>query len=223
MTAGAPAVLGAAGFTSSGVAGGSLAAAAQVLSCFSTQLLLNVHWQSALYAGATPAGGWFATCTSAAMGGAMGAAAVAAVAATAGVAVAAGAGYGIYRLVKNKTKGGGKCPWCGRGPTGSDGDIPPSEKGRPKASPAKIVEKKDGLKKSGGGVAVGDYFLRTEEEMVEFALKRSLEESLSLVSPSDGVERNNPQDADRSNLLLDDFDCPVCAEVNIFQLPCCAF
>ena len=32
MTAGAPAVLGAAGFTSSGVAGGSLAAAAQVLS-----------------------------------------------------------------------------------------------------------------------------------------------------------------------------------------------
>ena len=32
MTAGAPAVLGAAGFTSSGVAGGSLAASAQVFS-----------------------------------------------------------------------------------------------------------------------------------------------------------------------------------------------
>jgi len=196
VTAGAPAVLGAAGFTSSGVAGGSLAASAQ----------------AALYAGATPAGGWFATCTSAAMGGAMGAAAVAAVAATAGVAVAAGAGYGIYRLVKNKTEAGGRCPWCSNGP-GSGNDIPPSEKGRPVASPAKTVEKKDGRKKSGGGVAVGDFFLRTEEEMVEFALKRSLEESLSVVSPSDGVEGHNPQVGDRGTLLLDEFDCPVCAEV----------
>ena len=66
--------------------------------------------QSALYAGATPAGGWFATCTSAAMGGAMGAAAVAT---TAGVALAAGAGYGIYRLVEKKRDAHAKCPWCG--------------------------------------------------------------------------------------------------------------
>ena len=150
----------------------------------------------------------------------MGAAAVAAVAATAGVAVAAGAGYGIYRLVKKKTEAGGRCPWCGKGP-GSAGDIPPSEKGRPVASPAKTVEKKDGRKekKSGGGVAVGDFFLRTEEEMVEFALKRSLEESLSVVSPSDGVEGHSPQVRDRGTLLLDEFDCPVCAEVIIFLLP----
>ena len=150
----------------------------------------------------------------------MGAAAVAAVAATAGVAVAAGAGYGIYRLVKNKTEAGGRCPWCGKGP-GSGNDIPPSEKGRPVASPAKTVEKKDGRKKSGGGVAVGDFFLRTEEEMVEFALKRSLEESLSVVSPSDGVEGHSPQVRDRGTLLLDEFDCPVCAEVIIFLLPYC--
>ena len=87
------------------------------------------------------------------------------------------------------------------------------------ASPAKTVEKKDGRKKSGGGVAVGDFFLRTEEEMVEFALKRSLEESLSVVSPSDGVEGHNPQVGDRGTLLLDEFDCPVCAEVIIFLLP----
>ena len=66
-----------------------------------------------MYAGATPAGGWFATCTSAAMGGAMGAAAVATVAATAGVALAAGAGYGIYRLVEKKRDAHAKCPWCG--------------------------------------------------------------------------------------------------------------
>lgn len=95
VAAGAPAALGAAGFTSSGVAGGSFAA----------------FLQGSLYAGATPAGGWFATCTSAAMGGAMGAAAVTAVAATSGVAVAAGAGYGIYRYVKKKNSTG-KCPWC---------------------------------------------------------------------------------------------------------------
>ena len=61
--------------------------------------------------GATPAGGWFATCTSAAMGGAMGAAAVSAVAATGGVAAAAGAAYGIYKMVKGR-KIDGICPWC---------------------------------------------------------------------------------------------------------------
>jgi len=202
VTAGAPAVLGAAGFTSSGVASGSLAAAAQ----------------SALYAGATPAGGWFATCTSAAMGGAMGAAAVAAVAATAGVAVAAGAGYGIYRLVKNKSEAGGRCPWCcssgtavKKGNMSGGSDIPAdSYKGQPVASPAKTAETK---KKSGSGVAVGDYFLRTEEEMVEFALKLSLEESAPLVRPSDGVEGNNSQVNDRGNLLLEEFNCPICAEV----------
>jgi len=199
VTAGAPAVLSAAGFTSSGVAGGSLAAAAQ----------------SALYAGATPAGGWFATCTSAAMGGAMGAAAVAAVAATTGVAVAAGAGYGIYRLVKNKTKDRAKCPWCGKGPRKDSED---SEKGRPvQASPAKPVEKKEGWKRSSSsGVAVGDFFLRTEEEMVEFALKRSLEEQLCsrpAGSPSDGAEQNNPQAGNRDTLQFDEFDCPICAEV----------
>ena len=77
--------------------------------------------QSALYAGATPAGGWFATCTSAAMGGAMGAAAVATVAATAGVALAAGAGYGIYRLVEKKRDAHALCPWCDRG-SGLKGD-----------------------------------------------------------------------------------------------------
>ena len=46
----------------------------------------------------------------------MGAAAVATVAATAGVALAAGAGYGIYRLVEKKRDAHAKCPWCGRGP-----------------------------------------------------------------------------------------------------------
>ena len=151
----------------------------------------------------------------------MGAAAVAAVAATAGVAVAASAGYGIYRLVKNKTEAGGRCPWCDKGTSSESGDgIPPAEKGRPGASPAKTVEKK-----SGAGVAVGDYFLRTEEEMIEFALKCSLEESLSLVSPSDGEEGHNPQDGDgrQGSLLLDEFDCPICAEVIIFLLPYRAF
>jgi len=103
VAAGAPAALGAAGFTSSGVAGGSLAA----------------FLQGSLYAGATPAVGWFATCTSAAMGGAMGAAAVTAVAATGGVAVAAGAGYGIYRYVRKK-KDIGKCPWCQAKETNKD-------------------------------------------------------------------------------------------------------
>ena len=43
----------------------------------------------------------------------MGAAAVATVAATAGVALAAGAGYGIYRLVEKKRDAHAKCPWCG--------------------------------------------------------------------------------------------------------------
>ena len=94
VTAGAPAALGAVGFTSSGVAGGSIAASLQSL----------------LYAGATPAGGWFATCTSAAMGGAAGTAAVTAVAATGGIAVAAGAGYGLYRFLKKKKMN--PCPWC---------------------------------------------------------------------------------------------------------------
>jgi len=94
VTAGAPAALGAVGFTSSGVAGGSIAASLQSL----------------LYAGATPAGGWFATCTSAAMGGAAGTAAVTAVAATGGIAVAAGAGYGLYRFLKKKKMT--SCPWC---------------------------------------------------------------------------------------------------------------
>ena len=81
--------------------------------------MLIGHDQSALYAGATPAGGWFATCTSAGMGGAMGATAVTAVAATAGVAVAAGVGYLIYqRMVGNNTEAGETCPWC---VSGSDG------------------------------------------------------------------------------------------------------
>ena len=93
-------------------------------------------------------------------------------------------------------------------------DIPAdSDKGQPVASPAKTAETK---KKSGSGVAVGDYFLRTEEEMVEFALKLSLEESAPLVRPSDGVEGNNSQVNDRGNLLLEEFNCPICAEVNIF-------
>ena len=103
VTAAAPAALGAVGFTSTGVAGGSLAATLQGL----------------LYAGATPAGGWFAAATSAAMGGAMGATAITAVAATGGIAIAAGSGYGVYRIVKSikrkdqnqhKVKGG--CPLC---------------------------------------------------------------------------------------------------------------
>ena len=137
-------------------------------------------------------------------------------AATAGVAVAAGAGYGIYRLVKNKANDRVKCPWCGKGPRKDSED---SEKGRPvQASPAKTdVEKKVGWKKSSSGVAVGDFFLRTEEEMVEFALKRSLEEQLcsrSAESSSDGAEQNNPQAGNRDTLQFDEFDCPICAEVN---------
>ena len=91
--------------------------------------MLIVHKQSALYAGATPAGGWFATCTSAGMGGTMGATAVTSVAATAGVGVAVGVGYLIYRrMVGSITEAGETCPWCVRGSDGgndggSDGDI----------------------------------------------------------------------------------------------------
>ena len=137
------------------------------------------------------------------------------VAATAGVAVAAGAGYGIYRLVKNKAKDRAKCPWGGKGPSK---DSENSEKGRSvQASPAKTdVEKKDGWKRSSSGVAVGDFFLRTEEEMVEFALKRSLEEQLCsrpAQSHSDGAEQNDPQAGNRETLQFDEFDCPICAEV----------
>ena len=140
----------------------------------------------------------------------MGVAAVAAVAATAGVAVAAGAGYGIYRMVKSKREGG-RCPWCGRGSTGSDPPTP--DKGCP--SRPKTAEKKDGWKKS-GGVAVGDFFLRTKEEMLKFALKRSLQEQGGPPGgnrSSDRTERCNSQDGDRANLPLEEFDCPICAEV----------
>ena len=84
-------------------------------------------------------------------------------------------------------------------------------------SPEKPVEKKEGWKKSSSGVAVGDFFLRTEEEMVEFALKKSLEEQLCSTpaeSSSDGAEQNNPQAEHRGTLQFDEFDCPICAEVN---------
>ena len=105
----------------------------------------------------------------------MGAAAVATVAATAGVALAAGAGYGIYRLVEKKRDAHAKCPWCGRG-SGLQGDEngnSKAEKGSPTSG-----EKKDDIRKN-GGITVGDYFLRTEGEMVEFALKKSLEHQKS--------------------------------------------
>merc|ERR1719367_1278621 len=49
--------------------------------------------------------------------------------------------------------------------------------------------------------------------MIEFALKRSLEESASVVTPSDGAEEQNSQVRDRSTLILDEFDCPICTEV----------
>ena len=88
ITAASPALLGAVGFGNTGVTGGSLAASLQ----------------GALYGGATPAGGLFATCTSAAMGGQMGSAAVTAVAVTGGAAVAVGAGYGVYRIWNQNVK-----------------------------------------------------------------------------------------------------------------------
>ena len=94
VTAGAPAALGAAGFTSTGIARQSLAASCQ-----------------SLYKGATPAGGWFATCQSAGAGGSRGCSAVTAVAVLGGAAIAAAAGYGIYRLVKGN-RNGSECPWC---------------------------------------------------------------------------------------------------------------
>ena len=102
----------------------------------------------------------------------MGAAAVATVAATAGVVLAAGAGYGIYRLVEKERDAHALCPWCGRG-SGLKGDENGNSKAE-KGSPTSM-EKKDDIRKN-GGITVGDYFLRTEEEMVEFALKKSLED-----------------------------------------------
>ena len=68
------------------------------------ELLEVASLQGALYGGATPAGGLFATCTSAAMGGQMGSAAVTAVAVTGGAAVAVGAGYGVYRIWNQNVK-----------------------------------------------------------------------------------------------------------------------
>ena len=87
------------------------------------------------------------------MGGAMGAAAVATVAATAGVALAAGAGYGIYRLVEKKRDAHALCPWCGRG-SGLKGDENGNSKAE-KGSPTSM-EKKDDIRKNGGITVGGD-------------------------------------------------------------------
>lgn len=178
VVAGAPAALGAAGFTSSGVAGGSIAASLQSL----------------LYAGATPAGGWFATATSAGMGGAMGTAAVAGAALGAGLVVTAGTAYGIYKLVKNKgvkssPEGGGRCPWCdeagdgggggdgrGAGGAGGAGQTGKVKQGN-KEEDVEFGKNQEEMNEKHVSMNVGDYLLRSEEEMMELAIKRSLEEA----------------------------------------------
>jgi len=230
VVAGAPAALGAAGFTSSGVAGGSIAASLQSL----------------LYAGATPAGGWFATATSAGMGGAMGTAAVAGVALGAGLAVTAGTAYGIYKLVKkNGVKSspeGGRCPWCGE--AGDDGDGGKSEKVKQgkKVEDVELGKNKEEMKEKQVSMNVGDYLLRSEEEMMELAIKRSLEEAgQNRMEHSLLVERNESEEqmlsramrlsledgggserdipAVSEDLLPDsrtvsnEFECPVCLEI----------
>jgi len=200
VTAAAPAALGAVGFTGSGVAGGSIAATLQGL----------------LYAGATPAGGWFATCTSAAMGGAMGAAAVTAVAATGGAAVAAGAGYGIYKLIKKSKLKSSSCPWCTGGECKSAILL---KQGTSKNSDKKKTEK------------VTDDSLMNEQEMFERAIALSLASfELEMVGkeacriPASQVNEGNIAtpaheknfaEATENNIAeaRAEFECPVCAEV----------
>ena len=188
VTAGASTALGAVGFGSSGVVGGSIAASLQVI-----EQIVLIFVQGLLYAGATPAGGWFATATSAAMGGAMGAAAVATAAAATGVVVAGAAAFGVYKLVKrSKSLAGGGCPRC----VGPPDD--PLDK-----SPVRNKDPEKGVRK--GGVSVGDHFFRTEEEMVQFVMKVSLEDQKD---EENGVTRQTSQD-----ILKDEFECPVCTEV----------
>jgi len=182
VTAGAPAALGALGFTGSGVAGGSIAATLQGL----------------LYAGATPAGGWFATCTSAAMGGAMGAAAVTAVAATGGVAVAAGAGYGIYSYVKKKKKNDDrKCPWCKRANNPDNADQMKEEK--KSSTKTADVENKE---------------LENEQAMFDRAVALSLE---SFKEESDsreaGMSPTVESMTEEPSNAREEFICPICAEM----------
>ena len=135
------------------------------------------------------------------MGGAAGTAAIATAAACAGVAVAAGAGYGLYRLVKGRSAGA--CPWCG----GRDSPQDPPGKGEE-------AERGKGEKDVNGGVAVGDHFFRTEEEMVQFALKLSLEE-LGEPGPGQGGEDGgrSPVDVIGLESVREQFLCPVCASL----------
>ena len=60
--------------------------------------------------------------------------------------------------------------WQGSGLKGYENGNSKAEKGSPTS-----MEKKDDIRKN-GGIIVGDYFLRTEGEMVEFALKKFLED-----------------------------------------------
>ena len=57
--------------------------------------------------------------------------------------------------------------WQGAGKKEDENGNSKPEKGSPTS-----MKKKDDIRKN-GGITVGDYFLRTEEEMVEFALKSS--------------------------------------------------
>ena len=135
------------------------------------------------------------------MGGAAGTAAIAATAACAGVAVAAGAGYGLYRVVKGRRAGEGACPWCG----GRDS---------PQDTPGKGGQAEGG-KDGKGGVAVGDHFFRTEEEMVQFALKLSLEEGGEVEEPGQrGVAGGrSPGGGTGLESVREQFLCPVCASL----------
>eukprot|EP00092_Neocalanus_flemingeri_P034872 GFUD01037947.1.p1 GENE.GFUD01037947.1~~GFUD01037947.1.p1 ORF type:complete len:315 (+),score=102.02 GFUD01037947.1:94-1038(+) len=193
VTAGAPAALGAVGFTGSGVAGGSIAATLQGL----------------LYAGATPAGGWFATCTSAAMGGAMGAAAVTAVAATGGVAVAAGAGYGIYKMVKKHGKKE-SCPWC----KGSNDDRKDEKKscddksfpkqGTSQSLPAEPID----IEKQ----TVNDISAKEQEEF-DRAVAMSLESFKQETNTKEKANEPMNETEDDTQNARQQFLCPVCADL----------
>merc|ERR1711915_457173 len=103
-----------------------------------------------------PAGGWFAAATSAGMGGALGTAAVATAAATGGLAIAAGAGYGIYKL-SQKIRGNKQCPWCNRTDTDTKENRKYNNNNRGR-SERKVT-------------CFGDNVVTSDEEMLALAIK----------------------------------------------------